>query len=203
MDKIKESRPPTLVRYWINLRKEYERQLEQNPHPPMPRVPPTVTIGRKWVLRRRAAGRVSERPGPVRSPAALYRGVHRNAPERLTLGRLSEDSRPFFHARSGDAAPASHPPAERRWPIPTPLSAHRPSQQPGQRGKGEQKEQPEHGLEGLLPPARHGEPQAKQAPPPPAPPPLIDPPHQPGYFLRSPERDIEHRRLRRAPVSER
>jgi hypothetical protein len=39
---------PRLVRHWLTLRKEYERQLEHNPNPSMPRVLPIVKIGRKW-----------------------------------------------------------------------------------------------------------------------------------------------------------
>lgn len=39
---------PNSVRHWLNLRREYERQCETNPDPPMPRVLPIVKIGRKW-----------------------------------------------------------------------------------------------------------------------------------------------------------
>ncbi len=39
---------PKAVQHWLDLRKEYERQLEINPDPPMPRVLPVVKIGRKW-----------------------------------------------------------------------------------------------------------------------------------------------------------
>lgn len=60
MDKLKGPRPPKLVQHWINLREEYERQLERHPHPPMPRVLPIVKIGHKWYF-------VDERLGEYRN----------------------------------------------------------------------------------------------------------------------------------------
>ena len=39
---------PRLVQHWLNLRKEYERQLKTDPDPPMPRVLPIVRIGENW-----------------------------------------------------------------------------------------------------------------------------------------------------------
>jgi hypothetical protein len=39
---------PKTVQHWLNLRREYERHLETDQNPPMPRVLPIVKIGRKW-----------------------------------------------------------------------------------------------------------------------------------------------------------
>ena len=39
---------PKIVQHWLKLRAEYERQLEANPNPPMPRVLPIVKIGKTW-----------------------------------------------------------------------------------------------------------------------------------------------------------
>jgi len=39
---------PATVRRWLILRKEYERRLETEDYPKMPRVLPIVKIGRKW-----------------------------------------------------------------------------------------------------------------------------------------------------------
>ena len=39
---------PHLVQHWLSLRREYERQFEQNARPSMPRVLPIVKIRRTW-----------------------------------------------------------------------------------------------------------------------------------------------------------
>jgi len=38
---------PSLVRYWLNLRKEYERRARKDPNA-MPVILPVVRIGKKW-----------------------------------------------------------------------------------------------------------------------------------------------------------